>query len=113
MFGLLFIFGQFWGKPWDGKNAGLVEGLPTGLRDVELTGRYFLSVPGPVATQRHLPPAIHVGNEPQRACRGQGQPQRIRPKDALPFATLFLAQTREGIGVADGNFHRPAGVIFG
>ena len=53
MFGLLVIFGQLWGKPWYGENTGLMEGLPTGLRDVELTGGRFLSVPGPVAAQRH------------------------------------------------------------
>ena len=73
MFGLLIIFGQLWGEPWYGKNTGLMEGLPAGLRDVELTGRYFLSVPRPVAPQRHLHLAIHVGNEPQRACRSQDQ----------------------------------------
>jgi hypothetical protein len=53
MFGFLLIFGQLWGEPWYGKNPGCIEGLPTGLRDVELTGRYLLSVPGPVAAQRH------------------------------------------------------------
>jgi hypothetical protein len=46
MFGLLIIFGQLWGEPWYENNAGLMEGLPTGFRDVELTGRRFLSVPG-------------------------------------------------------------------
>ena len=36
MFGLLVNFGQLWGEPWYGKNTGFIEGLPTGLRDVEL-----------------------------------------------------------------------------
>ena len=38
---------------------------------------------------------------------------RVSPNDAFPFATLILAQTIEGVGVTDGNFHRPAGAIFG
>ena len=84
-----------------------------GLRDVELTGRHFLSVPGPVAAQRHPHATIHAGNKPQRACRSQDQTQRIGPDDALPLATLVLAQAREGVGVTDGNFHRPAVAIFG
>src|SRR5215467_11022090 len=67
MCGLLVIFGKLWGEPWYGKNAGLMEGLPTGFRHVELTGGHFLSVPGPVAAQRHTRATIHVGNEPQRA----------------------------------------------
>jgi hypothetical protein len=41
------IFGQSRAEPWYGKNAGLMQGLSTGLRDVELTGRHLLSVPGP------------------------------------------------------------------
>jgi len=112
MFGLLAIFGQFWGEPWYGKNAGLMEGLPTGLRDVELTGGRFLSVPGPVAAQRHTRAAIHLVDKPQWACRGQDQTQRVRPHDALAFPTLLLAQTREGVGVTDSNFHRPAVAVL-
>jgi hypothetical protein len=110
---LLVIFGQFWGEPWYGKNASLMESLPTGLRDVELTGRHFLSIPGLVAPQRPLPTTVHVGYEPQCARRGQDQTQRMRANDALPFTTLLLAQPRAGIGVTDGNCHRPAGVICG
>jgi hypothetical protein len=70
MFGLLIIFGRLWGEPWYGKNAGLMEGLPTGLRDVELTGCCFLSVPGLVAAQRHTRAAINLVDKPQRAYRG-------------------------------------------
>ena len=33
MLELLVIFGQCWGEPWYGKNAGRMEGLPTGLRE--------------------------------------------------------------------------------
>jgi hypothetical protein len=64
MFRLLLIFGQVWDEPWYGKNTGLMEGFPTGLRDVELTRSYFLSVPGPVAAQWHLRAAIHMRYEP-------------------------------------------------
>src|SRR5512134_799978 len=112
MCGLLVIFGHLWGEPWYGKNASLMEGLPTGLRHVELTGRRFLSVPGPVAAQRHPRGAINVGHEPPCTCRGQDHAQCVGPDDALAFPTLLLAQTREGIGVTDGNFHRPAAPIL-
>src|SRR5215510_15839380 len=97
MFGLLVIFGQLWGEPWYGKNTGLIEGLPTGLRDVELAGCHFLSVPGPVAAQRHPRATLHVGNEPQGACCYQDQTQRVGPNDALPFAALVLPQPSEGV----------------
>jgi len=60
MFGLLVIFGQVWGEPWYGKNAGLMEGLPTGLRYVQLTWCYFLSVPGPIAAQMHSCAALNL-----------------------------------------------------
>src|SRR5262252_92939 len=112
MFGFLLIFGQIWGEPWYGKNPGCIEGLPTGLRDVELTGRYLLSVPGPVAAQRHTYAAIHVGNEPQRACRHQDQPQRVGTDDAWPLAALVLPQPAEGVTVTDRNFHGPAAAIL-
>ena len=112
MFGLLIIFGQLWGEPWYGKNAGLMEGLPTGLCNVELTGRRFLSVPGPVSAQRHTRAAINLVEKPQRACRGQDQTQRVCPDDTLAFPALLLAQTREGVGVTDRNFHRPAVTIL-
>src|SRR5215831_16901648 len=97
MFGLLVIFGQLWDEPWYGKNTSLMEGLPTGLRDVELTGGSFLSVPGPVAAQGHTCAAIHVGHEPQRACRCQDQTQRVGPDDTLPLAALVL-ESREMLG---------------
>ena len=112
MFGLLVIFSQLWGEPWYGKNTGLMEGLPTGLRDVELTGCNFLSVPGPVAAQGHTRAPIHVGNEPQRACRRHDQTQRVGADDALPLATLVLPQPGEGITVPDSNFHGPAVAIL-
>ena len=112
MFVLLVIFGQLWDKPWYGKNASPMKGLPTGFRHVELTGGRFLSVPGPVAGQRYTRAALNLVNKPQRACRGQDQTQRVGPDDALAFPTLLLAQTREGVGVTDGNFHRPAVAIL-
>ena len=52
----------------------------------------FLPVPGPIATQRHLRVLLNTVDEPQRACRSHDQTQRVRPNDALPFATLILAQ---------------------
>ena len=112
MFGLLVIFGPLWGKPWYGKNAGLLEGLTTGLRDIELTGSHFLSVPGPVAAQRHPGAAINLVDKPQRTGRGQDQTQGVCPDDALAFPTLLLAQPREGVGVTDGNLHCPAIAIL-
>ena len=108
MFGLLIIFGQLWGEPWYGKNAGLMEGLPTGLCNVALTGRRFLSVPGPVSAQRHTRAAINLVEQPQRACRGQDQTQRVCPDATLAFPALLLAHTREGVGVTDRHCHRPA-----
>src|SRR6516162_2769974 len=112
MCGFLVIFGQLWGEPWYGKNTGLMEGLPTGLCDVELTGGRFLSVPGPVAAQRHTHATIHMGNEPQRACRRQDQPQRVGADDALPLATLVWRQPGAGVTVSDRNLHGPAVAIF-
>src|SRR5215467_6336606 len=88
-----------------------MEGLPAGLRDIELPGSRCVSVPGPVAAQRHPRAAITLVDKPQCACRGQDQTQRVCPYDALVFPTLLLAQTREGVGVTDGNFHRPAVAI--
>src|SRR5438045_3590669 len=105
---LLIIFGHLWGEPWYGKNAGLMEGLPTGLHDVAWTGGHLLSVPGPVAAPWHTRAAIHVGNEPQRACRCQDHTQRVGPDEALPLAALVLLQSVEGIPVTDSNFHGPA-----
>src|SRR6185295_1495428 len=112
MFGLLIIFGQLWGAPWYGKNAGLMEGFPTGLRHVELTGGRFLSVPRPNAAQRERHAAFDLVDTPQRACRGQDQTHRVCPADAVAFPPLLLAQPREGGGVTDGHCPRPAGAIL-
>src|SRR5262245_1783185 len=111
MFTLLLIFGQRWGKPSYGKNPGLLEGLPTGLRDVALTGSRFLSVPGTVAAQRHTRATIPVGEEPPRACRGQAQTHGMGPDEALPLAALVWPQPGAGVAVTDGNGHGPAGAI--
>jgi hypothetical protein len=105
------IFGQFRDEPWYGKNAGLMEGLPTGLCHVELTGCHFLSVPRPVATQRHRRAAIHVCHEPQRACRRHDQTERVGTDNTLPFAALVLPEPIKGVTVTDGNFHDPAVAI--
>ena len=108
MFRLLVICGQSWGTPWYGKNAGLLEGLPTGLRDVELTGGHLRSVPGPVATQRHHRAALHVRHEPQRACRRHDQTERVSADHTLPFAALGLPKPIKGVTVTEGHFHDPA-----
>src|SRR5919198_5972041 len=112
MFGLLIIFGQLWGEPWYRKNPGCIEGLPTGFCHVELTGRHFLSVPGPVAAQGPLRAAIHVRHKPQRACRGQDQTARVGTKEALPLAALVLPQPGEGVTVTARHFHGPAVAIL-
>src|SRR5262249_15479356 len=104
MFGLLVIFGQLWAEPWYGKNTGLMEGLPAGLRDIELTGGHFLSVPGPVAAQRHTRAAINVSNEPQCTGRRQDHTKRVGTDDAWPLAALVLSQPGEGFTVTDGIF---------
>ena len=106
------IFGQSRGEPWDGKNSGLMQGLPTGPHYLQLTGGSFLSIPGPIAAQRHIYTALTLGDKPQRACRRHDQTQRVRPKEALPLAALILAQPIEGARIPDGNFHRPAVAIL-
>ena len=84
MFGLLVIFGQFWGEPWYGKNAGLMKGLPTGLDYVQLTWCYLLSVPGPIAAaQRHSGAVLNLLDEPQRAGSRHDQTQRVGTEDVL------------------------------
>jgi hypothetical protein len=112
MFGLLMIFGQIRAEPWYGKNSGHMQGLTTGPHHIQLTGRHLLSVPGPIAAQWHIRTAFNLVHKPQRACRSHGQTQRVGPHDALPSATLILAQTLEGVGVTARNFYRPAVAIL-
>ena len=69
MFRLLRIFGQSWGEPWYGKNSGLVQGLTTGPHHIQLTGGYFLSVPGPIAAQIEYRTTLDLVDKPQGACR--------------------------------------------
>src|SRR5437588_10314648 len=106
------IFGEIRDEPWYGKNSGLLEGLTTGPHHFKLTGRYLLSIPGPIAAQMHPRAALNLGDKPERTRCGHDQTKRVRPNDALPFATLILAQTIEGIGVTDFNFHGPAVTIL-
>ena len=89
-----------------------MEGLPTCFRHVELTWCHFLSVPGPVAAQGHRRAAIHVRNEPQRACCGQNQTERVGTENTLPLAALVLPEPGKGVTVTDGNFYGPAVVIL-
>ena len=85
-----------------------MESLPTCFRHVELTWCYFLSVPGPVAAQRHRRAAIHLRNEPQRACRSQDQTERVGADNTLSLAALVLPEPVKGVTVTDGNFYGPA-----
>src|SRR5919197_4203408 len=101
MFGLLMIFGQIRAEAWYGKNAGLMESLPTGLRHVELTWRHLLSVPRPIAAQRYSRAALNLVDKPQRACRCHDQTKRVGAEDALPRATLVLPRPIAGITVTD------------
>src|SRR5438132_10845020 len=105
------IFGQIWGEPWYGKNSGLMQGLTTGPHHIQLTWRYFLSVPRPVAAKRHPCTTFGLRNKPQRARRCHEQAKRVGAHDPLPLATLVLAQAIEGVGITDFNFHRPAVAI--
>ena len=68
MFRLLRIFSQSWGEPWYGKNAGLVQGLTTGRHHIQLTGGYFLSIPGPVVAQIACRATLDLVDKPQGAC---------------------------------------------
>ena len=113
MFGLLVIFGQIRGEPWYGKNAGLMEGLPTGLtpRPVDLVP-LSVCTRADSGTDAPAVPRSTCVDEPQRACRRHDQTQRVGAHDALPLATLVLPQTIEGVGVTDGNFHGPAVAIL-
>ena len=112
MFRPLMIFGQSWGEPWYGNNAGLVQGLTTGPHHIQLTGGDFLSVPGPIAAQIERRATLDLVEKPQRACRRHDQTERMGADDALPLTALLAPQPVEGIRVADCNFHRPAVAIL-
>src|SRR5919199_3062983 len=103
MFGLFVIFGPLWGEPWEGKKAGLLEGLPTGLRAIAWTGGRLLSVPGPRAAPRPPRAAINLGEKPPRACCGQEQTPRVCPDAVVACTTLLGAPTRAGVGVPQGD----------
>src|SRR5262245_11488365 len=102
------MVGQVWGEPWEGTHAGLLEGLPTGLRSVEWPGGRWLAVPGPGAAQRHPRAAIPRVDTPPRACRGQAHTARGGAHEARPLTALCLPHTRAGVGLAPGPCHRPA-----
>src|SRR4029450_4454215 len=107
------IFGQSEGEPWYGKNAGLVQGPPTGFRHVELTGGHFLSIPRPIVTQMERRATLDLVDKPQGTCRRHDQTERIGADNALPLPALISPQPIEGIGITDGNFHGPAVAILG
>src|SRR5437870_5322483 len=109
---LLMIFGQSWGEPWYGKNAGLVQGLTAGPHHIQLTGGDFLSVPGPIAAKIERRVPLDLVDKPQGACGRHDETERIGADDALPLPALISPQPIEGIGVTDGNFHGPAVAIL-
>ena len=106
------IFGQSEGEPWYGKNAGLVQGLPTGFRHVELTGGYFLSVPRPIVTQIARRTTLDLVDKPQGTAAAMTKRNVLAPT-TLPLPALISPQPIEGIGITDGNFHGPAVAILG
>jgi hypothetical protein len=112
MFGLLVIFGQFWGEPWYGKNAGFIEGFTTGPHHVQLPGGYLLSVPRPITAQMERRAALNWADNPQGACRCHAQTARVGTDDAWPLPALILSQPVEGMRVADFNCHGPAVAIL-
>ena len=112
MFGLLMIFGQIRGEPCYGENSGLIEGLTTGVHHIKLTWCHLLSVPGTITAQMHTGTGLNLRDKPQGASCGHDHTKRVRPDDALSFATLSLPQPLEGVGVAYGNFCRPAVAIL-
>ena len=73
------------------------EAPPNRLPPRRADWAHFLSVPGPIATQRHLHASIHVLNEPQCACRCQDQTKRVGAYNTLPLATLVLPEPIKGV----------------
>src|SRR5215467_9735338 len=89
-----------------------MESLPACFRHVEWTWGHCLSVPGPVAAQRDLRAAIHLGNEPQRAGRCQDHTERVGAYNTLPLAAVVLPEPVKGVTVTDGHFDGPAMAIL-
>jgi hypothetical protein len=77
-----------------------------------VTRCHLLSVPGPVATQRHLRATIHVRYEPPCACRCQDQTQRVSASKTLPLPTVVLPEPVQGVTVTDGHFYGPAVAVL-
>jgi hypothetical protein len=114
MFGLLIIFSQLWGEPWDGTKARLLEGRTAGPHHGTWAWGSLLPVPGPRAAQRPLRRALlSTVDAPQSACRGEDHTSGVRPDAAFSCATLRVAPTSAGVGVTEGHCHRPAGTIGG
>ena len=112
MVGLLVVFGQIADNPRDGKNSGLVQSLMTDPYSIQLAGGTLLSVPWSIARQRDTRAVLDWVDKLQHARFCHARLERVRTDDAFPFAALFLPKPIEGIGVADGNFHRPADSIL-
>src|SRR4030095_4244049 len=100
------------GYPGYGKNAGLVQGLTTGPHHIQLTGSYFLSVPGPIAAQIERRATLDLVDKPQGAGRHHDQTERMSADDALPLTALILPQASAGVSAANGHLHRPAVAIL-
>ena len=108
---LLMIFGKIWGKPWYGENARLVQGFATGPGNVELAGGAFLPVPGSITPEIHPVTLVSLFEKPERPRGGHHEAKRVGPDHALDLPALVLAQTVEGIAVANGDFDGPAVAI--
>ena len=106
------IFGPSRGELWDRKNSCFWKGLTTGPYYIELAGSPLVSGPGPLAAQMHTRAMLHLVDKPQRAGCRHAQTKRVGAHDALPFATLLLAQTVEGVGITPFTFHRPAVAVL-
>src|SRR5215831_14868846 len=109
---LLMIFGKIWGKPWYGGNARLVQGFATGPGNVELAGGAFLPVPGSITLEIHPVTLVRLFEKPERPRGGHHETKRVGRDKALELPALVLAQTVEGIAVANGDCDGPAVAIL-
>src|SRR5918994_591587 len=108
----LMIFGEVWGKPWYGENPRLVQGFATGPGNIELAGGAFLPVPGSITLEIHPVTLVSLFEKPECPRGGHHEAKRVGPDNALELPALVLAQTGEGIAVANGDFDGPALAIL-
>src|SRR5918999_5901819 len=102
------ICGQIGAEPWYGTNSRFLQGLTTSPHPSELAGSHLVSIPRSMTAQRARHATFDLVDKPQRTRCSHEQTKRIGTDDALPLPALSLPQTIEGVGVTDGNCHRPA-----